>query len=151
MSRLERMANTDNETTRTGARYLLTLLAAVGQCESPYKPTREGYYEFSKEIPNGLPSGESNLFAFNVIQQYAIDLYLSTELEPAGYRGMNISKTPMGRQLTLQVEDPSTVVGIYGDPNKLASELSEQFEIQKPKIDLQRIWGKSVTEDRNPT
>lgn len=69
-----------------------------------------------------------------------IESYLKTELNRAGYSGINIQKTALSTRVTLYVEKPPLVIGKKGKRiNKLTSMLSEKYGVDNPTIDVQKI------------
>ncbi|NMX20920.1 30S ribosomal protein S3 [ANME-1 cluster archaeon GoMg4] len=66
--------------------------------------------------------------------------YFRTELERAGYGGMDIKRTPMGTQITVNVEKPGMVIGKDGRKIKmLTNEIIRRQELDNPQIDVQPI------------
>ncbi len=79
-------------------------------------------------------------FIENGLQRSQIDEFFATELERAGYGGMEIAKTPMGTQIVLRAEKPGMVIGKGGkNIRKITQELGERFDLDDPQIDVQEV------------
>ncbi|VVB51901.1 30S ribosomal protein S3 [uncultured archaeon] len=69
-----------------------------------------------------------------------VEKYLHDELNRAGYSGINIQKTHLATRVILYVEKPPIVIGKKGKRiNKLTRALKEDYGIENPVIDVQRI------------
>ena len=69
-----------------------------------------------------------------------IESFLRSELERAGYSGINIQKTPLATRVILYVEKPPLVIGKKGGRiNKLTKFLKDKYGIDNPAIDVQRV------------
>ena len=69
-----------------------------------------------------------------------IESFLRSELNRAGYSGINIQKTPLTTRVILFVEKPPIVIGKKGKRiNTLTTLLKEKFGIENPSIDVQKI------------
>ncbi|NYT00870.1 MAG: 30S ribosomal protein S3 [Methanocellales archaeon] len=61
-------------------------------------------------------------------------------LSRSGYGGMNITRTPMGTQITIYAEKPGMVIGRAGKTiRKLTQDLDTQFNLDNPQIDVQEV------------
>ncbi len=70
----------------------------------------------------------------------SMDEYFALELGRSGYGGMNISRTPMGTQITIFSEKPGMVIGKSGKViRKLTKEVETNYQIENPQIDAQEI------------
>jgi small subunit ribosomal protein S3 len=79
-------------------------------------------------------------FIENGLQRSQIDEFFATELERAGYGGMEVAKTPMGTQIVLKAEKPGMVIGKGGkNIRKVTRELEERFDLDDPQIDVQEV------------
>lgn len=79
-------------------------------------------------------------FIRNGMQRSQIDEFFATELERAGYGGMEVAKTPMGTQIVLKAEKPGMVIGKGGkNIRKVTSQLEERFDLDDPQIDVQEV------------
>lgn len=79
-------------------------------------------------------------FIQNGMQRSQIDEFFATELERAGYGGMEVAKTPMGTQIVLKAEKPGMVIGKGGkNIRKVTTQLEERFDLDDPQIDVQEV------------
>ncbi|MDL5362520.1 30S ribosomal protein S3 [Halalkalicoccus sp. NIPERK01] len=79
-------------------------------------------------------------FIQNGMQRSQIDEFFATELERAGYGGMDVAKTPMGTQIVLKAEKPGMVIGKGGkNIRKVTRQLEERFDLDDPQIDVQEV------------
>ena len=70
----------------------------------------------------------------------SMDEYFSYELGRSGYGGMNVSRTPMGTQITIYSEKPGMVIGKSGKViRKLTKDVELNYKIDNPQIDAQEI------------
>jgi small subunit ribosomal protein S3 len=80
------------------------------------------------------------LFVREGIKKVRMDEYFGKELERAGYGGLDIKRTPMGTQITVNVEKPGMIIGKDGRRIKrLTDEISKRQELDNPQIDVQPI------------
>jgi small subunit ribosomal protein S3 len=80
------------------------------------------------------------IFVEEGIKKVRMDEYFRTELERAGYGGMDIKRTPMGTQITVNVEKPGMIIGKDGRRIKrLTEEIVRRQELDNPQIDVQPI------------
>ena len=83
---------------------------------------------------------DEHQFIRNGLQRSQIDEFFASELERAGYGGMDIAKTPMGTQIVLKAEKPGMVIGKGGkNIRKVTRELEERFNLEEPQIDVQEV------------
>ncbi|MEM4780087.1 MAG: 30S ribosomal protein S3 [Halalkalicoccus sp.] len=83
---------------------------------------------------------DEHQFIENGMQRSQIDEFFATELERAGYGGMEVAKTPMGTQIVLKAEKPGMVIGKGGkNIRKVTSQLEERFDLEDPQIDVQEV------------
>lgn len=69
-----------------------------------------------------------------------IESYLKSELNRAGYSGINIQKTPLATKIVLYVEKPPIVIGKKGKRiNTLTKMLKDKYGMDSPAIDVQKI------------
>lgn len=74
------------------------------------------------------------------IKKVRMNEYLGKELERAGYGGMEIKRTPMGTQITVNVEKPGMIIGKDGRRiKKLTEDINRKHEMDNPQIDVQPI------------
>ena len=80
------------------------------------------------------------IFVEEGIKKVRMDEYFRTELERAGYGGMDIKRTPMGTQITVNVEKPGMIIGKDGRRIKrLTEDIVRRQELDNPQIDVQPI------------
>ncbi|MFC6903780.1 30S ribosomal protein S3 [Halalkalicoccus tibetensis] len=83
---------------------------------------------------------DEHQFIENGMQRSQIDEFFATELERAGYGGMEVAKTPMGTQIVLKAEKPGMVIGKGGkNIRKVTTQLEERFDLDDPQIDVQEV------------
>ncbi|ADJ14403.1 30S ribosomal protein S3 [Halalkalicoccus jeotgali] len=83
---------------------------------------------------------DEHQFIENGMQRSQIDEFFATELERAGYGGMEVAKTPMGTQIVLKAEKPGMVIGKGGkNIRKVTRQLEERFDLEDPQIDVQEV------------
>jgi small subunit ribosomal protein S3 len=69
-----------------------------------------------------------------------VESFLRSELNRAGYSGINIQKTPLTTRVILYVEKPPIVIGKKGKRiNTLTDMLKSKYGIENPSIDVQKI------------
>jgi small subunit ribosomal protein S3 len=79
-------------------------------------------------------------FVAESIKKTEIDEFLRTELENAGYGGVDITKTPLGTHLVVYAMRPGVVIGRGGETIKgLAVVLEEKFGLPSPQISVAEI------------
>ncbi|WNY25582.1 30S ribosomal protein S3 [Methanolapillus millepedarum] len=70
----------------------------------------------------------------------SMDEYFAKQLGRSGYGGMNMSRTPLGTQITIYSEKPGMVIGKAGKViRKLTQDVSDMYGIDNPQIDAQEI------------
>ena len=80
------------------------------------------------------------IFVEEGIKKVRMNEYFRTELERAGYGGMDIKRTPMGTQITVKVEKPGMIIGKDGRRIKrLTDDVVRRQELDNPQIDVQPI------------
>jgi len=80
------------------------------------------------------------IFVEEGIKKVRMNEYFRTELERAGYGGMDIKRTPMGTQITVKVEKPGMIIGKDGRRiKKLTDDVVRRQELDNPQIDVQPI------------
>lgn len=83
---------------------------------------------------------DEHQFIADGIQRTQINEFFQTELDRAGYGGMEVAKTPMGTQIVLKAEKPGMVIGKGGkNIRKITSELESRFDLDDPQIDVQEV------------
>jgi ribosomal protein S3 len=118
----------------------LTILSAAGAgVTAPHAPDRSGIEALSMRLTEHLPSSRGNQFLAENLQRRVIDEFLSTELETAGYRGMDVAKTPTGTQFLIHVDARPSTVDAAPTPTELAAELDSRFGLEAPEIEIRAI------------
>ena len=80
------------------------------------------------------------IFVEEGIKKVRMNEFFRTELERAGYGGMDIKRTPMGTQITVKVEKPGMIIGKDGRRIKrLTDEITKRQELDNPQIDVQPV------------
>jgi small subunit ribosomal protein S3 len=80
------------------------------------------------------------IFVEEGIKKVRMDEYFRTELDRAGYGGMELKRTPMGTQITVKVEKPGMIIGKDGKRIKrITNEIVKRQELDNPQIDVQPI------------
>ncbi|WNY26389.1 30S ribosomal protein S3 [Methanolapillus ohkumae] len=70
----------------------------------------------------------------------SMDEHFAKQLGRSGYGGMNISRTPIGTQITIYSEKPGMVIGKAGKViRKLTQDVTDMYGIDNPQIDAQEI------------
>lgn len=79
-------------------------------------------------------------FIDETVKKVAIDEFLRSELERAGYGGVDITTTPMGAHMVVYAMRPGLVIGRGGETIKnLARALEEKFHMANPQISVAEI------------
>jgi len=66
--------------------------------------------------------------------------FIKKRTERAGFGGCEVSRTPMGTRITLQIERPALVIGRKGRSiQKLTREVKEKFDFDNPQIEVQEV------------
>ena len=80
------------------------------------------------------------IFVKEGIKKVRMNEYFGKELERAGYGGMEIKRTPMGTQITVNVEKPGMIIGKDGRRIKrLTDAINKKQELDNPQIDVQPV------------
>lgn len=80
------------------------------------------------------------VFVEEGIKKVRMNEYFRTELDRAGYGGMDIKRTPMGTQITVKVEKPGMIIGKDGRRIKrITDDIIRRQELDNPQIDVQPI------------
>jgi hypothetical protein len=137
--RIERLLGTDPAADAC-ARYLLTILSTeIDAVAAPHAPERSGFEALAMRIREHLPTSRANQFLAEGLQRRAIDAFLSTALADAGYRGMDVAKTPTGTQFLVRVDARPSAVPDVPTPTELAAELDSRFGLEAPQVEIQAI------------
>jgi small subunit ribosomal protein S3 len=74
------------------------------------------------------------------LQRIRIDEYLESELERAGYGGVDIQKSPLGTRFTIYATRPGFVIGRRGKTVRdLTETLKQSFGIDNPQIEVAEV------------
>ncbi|MGM0510598.1 MAG: 30S ribosomal protein S3, partial [Thermoplasmatota archaeon] len=66
--------------------------------------------------------------------------FIKKRTERAGFGGCEVSRTPMGTRITLQIERPALVIGRKGRSiQKLTREVKDKFDFDNPQIEVQEV------------
>ena len=69
-----------------------------------------------------------------------IDEYLRKRFDKAGYRGVSITKTPLGTQVVIYATRPGLIIGRGGQViKKLTEELRDKFGLENPQISVAEV------------
>lgn len=70
----------------------------------------------------------------------SLDEHFAKQLGRSGYGGMNMSRTPLGTQITIYSEKPGMVIGKAGKViRKLTQDVVDIYGVDNPQIDAQEI------------
>jgi ribosomal protein S3, eukaryotic/archaeal type len=70
----------------------------------------------------------------------SLDEHFAKQLGRSGYGGMNMSRTPLGTQITIYSEKPGMVIGKAGKViRKLTQDVVDIYGIDNPQLDAQEI------------
>jgi len=79
-------------------------------------------------------------FVSEGVRNVRIDKFLTKELKRAGYGGMDITRTPLGTQVTIFAEKPGIMIGKGGKQvRQLTQDLATLFEIESPQVEVQQV------------
>lgn len=74
------------------------------------------------------------------VRSVLIDEYLASQLDNAGYAGIDMQKTPMGTRITIHTSRPGWVIGRRGAKVRdLTDAVKEKFNINVPTIDVETV------------
>jgi hypothetical protein len=134
--RIEQLLGT-NPAADACARYLLTILSATGPgVTAPNAPDPPGFEALATRLGEHFPTSRANQFLTQDLQRRAIEEFLSMSLEDTGYRGMDVTKTPMGTQLLVHVDVRPSRVDTAPSPDALAAKLESRFGLESPEIEI---------------
>lgn len=70
----------------------------------------------------------------------SLDEHFAKQLGRSGYGGMNMSRTPLGTQITIYSEKPGMVIGKAGKViRKLTQDVVDIYGVDNPQIDAQEV------------
>ena len=78
-------------------------------------------------------------FVEDRLKKLMIKEWLAQEVRNAGFGGVDITRTPLGTQVTLFVERPGLVIGRGGRRIKLLTEKLKEFGLETPQISVDEI------------
>ncbi|NLA39621.1 MAG: 30S ribosomal protein S3 [Methanomicrobiales archaeon] len=74
------------------------------------------------------------------VRNVRVEKFLTHELKRAGYGGMDITRTPLGTQVTIFAEKPGIVIGKGGKQvRQLTQDLATTFGIESPQVEVQQV------------
>ncbi|KAF5088476.1 30S ribosomal protein S3 [Methanoculleus horonobensis] len=74
------------------------------------------------------------------VRNVRVEKFLTKELKRAGYGGMDITRTPLGTQVTIFAEKPGIVIGKGGKQvRQLTQDLATDYDIESPQVEVQQV------------
>jgi len=87
--------------------------------------------------------GIEKKFIEEAVTRYQVSKFLETELDRAGFTGVDIQRTPMVTRIAVEVTNPGRVIGKKGKSIRdLTDAISSEFHMENPQI--------SVVQSNNP-
>ncbi len=78
-------------------------------------------------------------FVEDRIKKLKVKEWMVQEVRNAGFGGVDITRTPLGTQVTLFVERPGLVIGKGGRRIRMLTEKLKEFDIENPQISVDEI------------
>ncbi len=78
-------------------------------------------------------------FVSERIKRVRVKEWMIQEVRNAGFGGLDITRTPLGTQVTLFVERPGLVIGKGGRRIRLLTERLKEFGIENPQVSVDEI------------
>jgi small subunit ribosomal protein S3 len=79
-------------------------------------------------------------FITDGVRNVRVEKFLTKELKRAGYGGMDITRTPLGTQVTIFAEKPGIVIGKGGKQvRQLTQDLATIYDIESPQVEVQQV------------
>jgi small subunit ribosomal protein S3 len=79
-------------------------------------------------------------FITDGVRNVRVEQFLTKELKRAGYGGMDITRTPLGTQVTIFAEKPGIVIGKGGKQvRQLTQDLATTYDIESPQVEVQQV------------
>ena len=79
-------------------------------------------------------------FVTEGLKRTKIDEYLESELERAGYGGMEVQVTPLGTMVVVYAERPGMVIGRGGKTVRgITQNLKTNFELENPQVEVKEV------------
>ncbi|MGD2247990.1 MAG: 30S ribosomal protein S3 [Candidatus Methanofastidiosia archaeon] len=74
------------------------------------------------------------------VKNAALDEYLASTLQRAGYGGMDLKRSPLGTRIIVRIERPGLVIGRKGRSIKrLTKQVESEFGMENPQIEVEEI------------
>jgi len=79
-------------------------------------------------------------FVTEGLKRTRIDEFLESELERAGYGGMEIQVTPLGTMVVVSAERPGMVIGRGGKTVRaITKSLKDNYELENPQVEVKEV------------
>lgn len=79
-------------------------------------------------------------FVTEGLKRTKIDEFLESELERAGYGGMDLHNTPLGTMIVVYAERPGMVIGRGGKTVRaITQSIKEKFDLDNPQIEVKEV------------
>jgi small subunit ribosomal protein S3 len=79
-------------------------------------------------------------FVTEGLKRTRIDEYLESELERAGYGGMEIQVTPLGTMVVVYAERPGMVIGRGGKTvRNITQQLKNNYDLENPQVEVKEV------------
>jgi len=78
-------------------------------------------------------------FVEDRVKKMNVKEWMHREIRNAGFGGIDITRTPLGTQVTLFVERPGLVIGKGGRRIKTLTEKLKEFGIENPQVNVEEI------------
>ena len=79
-------------------------------------------------------------FVTEGLKRTRIDEYLESELERAGYGGMEVQVTPLGTMVVVFAERPGMVIGRGGKTvRNITQNLKNKFDLENPQVEVKEV------------
>lgn len=79
-------------------------------------------------------------FVTEGLKRTKIDEFLETELERAGYGGMDVQVTPLGTMIVVYAERPGMVIGRGGKTvRNITNTLKNRFDLDNPQVEVKEV------------
>jgi small subunit ribosomal protein S3 len=79
-------------------------------------------------------------FVTEGLKRTKIDEFLETELERAGYGGMDVQVTPLGTMIVVYAERPGMVIGRGGKTVRAITQtLKNNFDLDNPQVEVKEV------------
>jgi|Deesub1362A_J573_1020465.scaffolds.fasta_scaffold00054_40 small subunit ribosomal protein S3 len=78
-------------------------------------------------------------FVEDRVRKLRVKEWMAQEVRNAGFGGVDITRTPLGTQITLFVERPGLVIGKGGRRIRMLTERLKEFGIENPQVSVDEI------------